>query len=259
MQNKEYYYLVEVQYLGFRYHGWQKQPSVNTVQRMVERTIKYVLDDDPFKVLVTGRTDAMVSANQSYFELFVPNEIYTDQFLEDLNINLPADIRALSIVPVDSKFNVIQNAKMKEYHYFFSFGRKNHPFAAPFMCYLMDVLNIETMQEGAKLFQGFHNFQNYCYKPSEKTVFEREVITSEIVVNDILTANFFPEASYVFKVKGPGFMRHQVRMMMGSLIALGKGELTINDIKKSLSENRDAPLNYIAPASGLMLNSVNFE
>jgi tRNA pseudouridine38-40 synthase len=80
----------------------------------------------------------------------------------------------------------------------------------------------------------------------------------EIVPNTFLTANFFPETSYAVRVKGQGFMRHQVRMMMGSLISLGKGEITLEDIRKSLTENRDEPLHKIAPASGLLLNGVEF-
>lgn len=256
---KDYFYLIEIQYLGFRYHGWQKQPNANTVQRMVERTLNYVLGHEKFKVLAAGRTDAMVSANQSFFELFLKEEKDTSQLFRDLNSYLPADIRVQNVEEVGADFNVIQHSKMKEYIYLFAFGEKNHPFAAPFMYCLPEELDIDEMKKGSKLFCGKHNFQNYCYKPSEKTVFEREVIVSEIFVNDILTANFFPEESYAFKVKGKGFMRHQVRLMMGSLLSLGKGEIKLEDIQKSLTEERGEPLNYIAPASGLMLNQVVFE
>jgi len=74
MFRKRFFYIIELQYLGFRYHGWQKQPTVNTLQRMVERTITYVLDHKKFKILAMGRTDAKVSANQTYIELFVEDE-----------------------------------------------------------------------------------------------------------------------------------------------------------------------------------------
>ena len=71
MFNKRYYYLVKIQYLGYRFHGWQKQPNLKTLHFMVDRTLKYVLEGDRFKTLVAGRTDAMVSANETAFELFV--------------------------------------------------------------------------------------------------------------------------------------------------------------------------------------------
>ncbi|WP_420581066.1 hypothetical protein [Reichenbachiella sp.] len=119
-----HFYLIEVQYLGFRYHGWQRQPGVKTVQEMIERTLKYILSDKPFKILGASRTDAMVSATQAAFELFLEESEDEQQLLADFNENLPADIRAISIEAVDQKFNVIQHAKEKEYLYLFSFGEK---------------------------------------------------------------------------------------------------------------------------------------
>ena len=65
MSFKRSYYIIEIQYLGFRFHGWQKQPEVNTVQRMIERTLSYVLEHKKFKTLAAGRTDAKVSVNQT--------------------------------------------------------------------------------------------------------------------------------------------------------------------------------------------------
>ena len=255
---KNYYYLIEIQYLGFRYHGWQKQTDVKTVQGMVERTLNFILDHDNFKTLAAGRTDAMVSVNQSAFELFLRKPIDKDKLLEDLNFNFPADIRALSIEEKDQQFNIIQNAKQKEYLYIFSFGRKNHPFCAPFISYVNRELDIERMKIGAGLFVGNHNFRQYAYKPGEATKFDREILTSEIVTNDIYTASFFPKDSYIFRVQGTGFLRHQVRLMMGTLFRLGEGEISLEDISESLKGISDETIGYIAPSSGLMLNKVEF-
>lgn len=257
--NKKYFYLIEIQYLGFRYHGWQKQPNVKTVQGMVERTINYVLDGVAFKTLASGRTDGMVSANQSAFELFTKEPLDTDQFFSDFNQNLPQDIRALGIREVDEQFNIIQSAKSKEYLYLFSFGKKNHPFSAPYMTYVNDVLNIEAMKEAAKLFVGRHYFGQFCYQPNGATNLEREVELCEIVVNDEFTANFFPRTSYMLRVQGNGFMRHQIRLMMGALFRLGKGEISQADITNSLKNDGTLIEQYIAPASGLILNSVEFD
>src|SRR5699024_10192926 len=100
-----------------RYHGWQIQPDVITVQKQVIKTLKWVLTkDNPCKVLASGRTDAMVSVNHTYIEVFTEKEIENlEEFLVDFNHNLPADIRALSAVPTDRNFNIIQSAKLKEY------------------------------------------------------------------------------------------------------------------------------------------------
>ena len=65
---KKFFYVITIQYLGYRFHGWQKQPDVKTLHLMVDRTLNFILDKKPFKTLVSGRTDAMVSAENAAFE-----------------------------------------------------------------------------------------------------------------------------------------------------------------------------------------------
>ncbi len=261
MQPTRFYYLIKVQYLGYRLHGWQRQPGFKTVEGLIKKTFKFILPDRRFKILGSSRTDAMVSANESAFELFLEEEPVRDfdEFLKILNKNLPPDIKALEIEEVDAKFNIIQHSKQKEYHYLFSFGEKNHPFCAPLMTNIQEDLNIELMMEGAKLFEGLHHFQNFCVRSSGKSIYEREVQFCEIQENSIYTANFFPLKSYVLIVKGSGFLRYQIRLMMGTLIQLGKGELSLEDIRESLKVEVDNQMTYIAPASGLILHKIEFE
>jgi len=223
--------------------------------------MKFVLPDRQTKILGSSRTDAMVSANEAAFELFLYDEPLEDlpAFMSLFNKNLPPDILATSIREVDNLFNIIQNPKLKEYLYLFSFGEKNHPFCAPLMATIQGDLNIDLMKAGAKLFEGSCNFKNYCVAPSENTVFERIIIKSEITENQVYTANFFPKTSYVFRVEGAGFLRNQIRLMMGALIQLGKGELQLADIEESLNPENTQVINSIAPASGLILNRIDFE
>lgn len=214
------------------------------------------------KILGTSRTDAMVSAEESAFELFLDHEPLKDldAFLDLFNKNLPQDIRALSIEEVDKNFNIIQHSKTKEYAYLFSVGEKFHPFCAPFMANFQEDLDIEKMKQAAKLFQGTHNFKNYCVRVSENSTFEREMLISEIVENQLYTANFFPEKSYIFHIHAAGFLRHQVRLMMGALVLVGRGELSLENIKKSLlPDSPHLQMDYIAPASGLILNKIEFD
>lgn len=260
MFSKKFYYLITIQYLGYRFHGWQKQPKLKTIQLMIERTLKFILKKQRFKILGAGRTDAMVSAQEAAFELFLSDEPLKDldNFLDEFNHNLPQDIRALSIEEVDESFNIIQDAKQKEYIYLFAFGSKFHPFCAPFITTILEPLDIEVMKKGARLFQGTHDFKSYCYKASDQGNYIRTISRCELVENNEITASFFPEKSYCLKVKGKGFGRNQIRIMMGTLIDLGKGELSLETISNSLTSGHDIELNYIAPASGLILKSVLF-
>lgn len=257
---KKYFYLIKIQYLGYRFHGWQKQPEVKTLHLMVDRTLNFILEGKRFKSLSSGRTDAMVSAESAAIELFLfePIEDLND-FLDLFNYNLPQDIRALNIEEVDEKFNIIQNSKIKEYLYLFTYGEKCHPFCAPIMTTILDDLDIDLMKKGAKLFEGEHYVRTYCYKPTDNGIYNRNILLCELVENTIYKANYFPDKSYILRVKGKGFMRNQIRLMMGTLIDLGKGKLSLEDIRVSLLPNSKVKMDYIAPASGLILNSIEFE
>lgn len=258
MFRKRFFYLIRLQYLGFRYHGWQKQPKVNTLQRMVERTLQYVIGHNDFKILAAGRTDSKVSANEALVELFVENTpLEVNDFFLAFNHNLPQDIRALDVKEIDENFNIIKHPKMKEYLYLFAHGVKFHPFSAPFMYNIQDNLDIKAMKQAARLFEGDHNFRSYCYRPSENTIVNGTISSCEIIENTIFTANFFPEKSYLLKVRGEGFKRNQIRLMMGVLIDLGKGKISIDFIRKTLNpEEEKITLEHIVPGSGLILNSV---
>jgi tRNA pseudouridine38-40 synthase len=256
---QQYFYLVHIQYLGFRFHGWAKQPNVKTVHQMIDKTLPFVLGHRDFKTLGSSRTDAMVSANHAVFELFLREPLDKEHFFAEFNRNLPNDIRVIEIAETDADFNVIQSPKVKEYMYIFAFGEKCHPFTASILASFMEHLDIELMKEGAELFQGRHNFKKYCTKPSDKTVFDRQIMVSCIEENTLFQASFFPEKSYVYHIHAKGFLRNQIRLMMAQLVRLGRGEITLEDIQLSLEEPDDIPLDYIAPPSGLILNKVSFE
>ena len=261
MQIPRFYYLIHIQFLGFRYSGWQKQPNQKTVEGMLVKTLKFVLPNAKFKILGAGRTDAKVSALNTAFELFLDKEPLQDlkEFLNEFNVNLPPDIRVISIDQVNENFNIIKESKLKEYVYLFSYGQKNHPFCAPFLANIIDELNMDLMMDCAKLFIGTHDFSSYTARLQPNTKVERTIETCEIKRNEILEANFFPEMSYALHITGAGFMRYQIRMIMGALIQVGKGEFSTKDIKESLKKENITVLTYVAPGSGLLLNDLKFK
>ncbi len=258
MKRKMNYYLIELQYLGFRYHGWQKQPDVKTVENQIRKTLGFVLPEIRTKVIAAGRTDAMVSVNKTYVELFVYEADIPEDFFERFNLNLPADIRALSIKPVDEKFNIIQHAKQKEYAYFFTFPNKVHPFCAPFITTIQSNLDLNLMKQAAHLFEGEHDFYSYAFRPKTTTQTTGKIDYCRIEENTYYTANFFPEKSYVLRIKSNGFKRHQIRLMMGVLIDLGKGIIDLDFVKKTLDGSNKIKLEHVAPASGLQLYDIQF-
>ncbi len=257
---ENYVYILRVQFLGFRYSGWQKQPNQKTIEGMLQKTLKFILPNVQFKILGAGRTDAKVSALGAAFTLTLSESVLEDMnhFVELFNENLPPDIRILSIQETKPDFNVIQDAKTKEYVYLFSFGQKNHPFCAPFMANFLENLDIKSMERAAKLFVGTHDFSPYTSRLQQNTNTIRTIASCELKTNTLLKANFFPERSYALHVSGAGFMRYQIRMMMGALVQLGKGEIDIEKISASLISGSETRFTYVAPGSGLLLNGLEF-
>ncbi|MGJ8745671.1 tRNA pseudouridine(38-40) synthase TruA [Polaribacter sp.] len=257
-----YSYIIKIQFLGFRFSGWQKQTNAKTLHDLVDKTLSFVFEDVSmsYKTIGIGRTDAKVSANCYFVQLFTAFLVDEALFVKSLNANFSPDFRGISIQSVDRKFNIIKAAKVKEYHYYFSFGDKNHPFAAPFMVNIDKELDVRLMKTAANLFEGEHYFHKYCTKPSEQTIFKRVINSCEIVENDILTANFFPEKSYILKVRGKGFLRYQIRLMMATLFEVGKGNLDLQFIEASLREDNDRKfMRNNAPSSGLQLYDIELE
>ncbi|MFT4739083.1 MAG: tRNA pseudouridine38-40 synthase [Cyclobacteriaceae bacterium] len=259
MASWKHYYIIRIQFLGFRYHGWQKQAGLKSIHGMIDKTMLFILEHDIFRTLGCGRTDAKVSANDYAFELFTIEPLIPEQLLHRLNKNLPSDIKANNVQETTAEFNIIQNAKMKEYRYYFSSGSKSHPFNAPIIRDFGKQLDTEKMEQAAIHFAGKHNFKQYVSKPSEGTEFMREILHSSIEINTELTASFMPNRSYYFRVISKGFMRYQVRLMMGALVDIGRGTWSIEELRNSISNGDGEPIRNIAPSSGLMLYKVDFE
>jgi tRNA pseudouridine38-40 synthase len=259
MQNRPHTYLFWIQYLGFRYHGWQKQPNLKTIQCRLERVIRFVLGHENFSILAAGRTDAGVSCEKGAFELFNIDPIEIDKFIVEANINLPDDIRILNGQKVNNKFNIIQDVEEKEYRYFFTDGEKPHPFIAGNMVWVNGQLNISLMEEAAQKFIGEHDFRRFCTKGKNTDNYIRNISEAEIILSSNLFGTCFPERVFCFRVKGSGFLMHQVRMMVAALFKVGLGQLSVKDINDALISLDYTTLTGKASANGLVLYEVIFD
>jgi tRNA pseudouridine38-40 synthase len=257
MRSRPFTYLFYIQYLGTGYHGWQKQTGVKTIQGTLEKTFRFILRHEDFIILGASRTDAGVSCNRGAFELFLKHEMPFD-LLDSVNAILPSDIRLLEVQPAQSHFNIIQDVAYKEYHYNFAFGEKFHPFAAANLAYFTGYPDIELMKLGAKLFEGKHNFQSYCSIDKVSDDYVREIMEADIIQHANAGLGLIPKQAYTFIVKGKGFLRYQIRKMIMALIELGLGNLSLEEIAKSLKKPELQNIPIHAPANGLVLEKVEF-
>lgn len=254
--NYSRFYLFHIQFLGYRYHGWLQHRDMKTVQGMINKTCAFIFGHHQFKTLGCSRTDAKVSAEHFVFELFCHEQLEKDATIKLFNKNLPNDIRLLNLEETDQTFNLIQAVEQKEYRYLFAHGIKNHPFAASSVMSIDEPLDIEMMQQGCTLFVGEHNFRRYCAEPRPGKNYVRHVEQCSIEPNTTYHADFFPDETWFFNVIAKGFLRYQVRLMMGQLIALGKGKITLDELKKTMDGESEIPVREIAPSSGLILFNV---
>lgn len=257
--NMKFYYLIRFQYLGFRFHGWLKQSAHKTIQGQIEEALSELLQSPDFQVLGASRTDSMVSARESFFELITEKEIILSDFPDGLNKRLPPDIKILEAKEVNSDFKIISSAKEKEYRYYFAFGgEKLHPFCAPFMAMINENLDLEKIKKAAELFQGEHNFFSFCYKKREGQNFIRVVDHASLETSTDFQGSFFPAKSFVFIVKAQSFLRHQVRLMAGALLMVGMNQLSLEELELILKGESERKI-MTAPASGLILHKITYK
>lgn len=259
MQSRAIIYLIYIQYLGLRYAGWQKQKGIRTVQGTIERSIRYVLGHEDFNVLGAGRTDSGVSCERGAFQLFLRNPLEQSDFLEKVNENLPADIRLLSFQQVPRSLNIIQDTAWKEYHYHMAFGEKFHPFSSANLSYFPGNPDFKKMQEAATLFTGQHDFRRFCSIDKVSDNYRREIFLSELIPHSQAGHALIPENALIFKVRGNGFLRYQVRMMVSALVEVGIGNLSLQAISQALLSMNKSPLVRHAPANGLVLFDLGFQ
>ncbi|MCH7412841.1 tRNA pseudouridine(38-40) synthase TruA [Belliella sp. R4-6] len=258
MQNKPFTYLFYIQYLGLRFHGWQKQPGLKTIQGKLEKVVRYVLGHEDFTILSAGRTDSGVSCHRGAFELFNTADIELALFIHQVNENLPDDIRLLEGKRVSLDFNIIQDVIAKEYRFYFSTGEKFHPFAAGNLTYFSGEFDIDSMKAAADIFVGEHDFRRFCAKQKQSDNYRRQIFESEILEDKLILTDGTQLKRYCYRVKGKGFLMHQVRLIMGSLLEIGKGIINKGDIEEALKSQETSPLSGKVPANGLVLHDVEF-
>ncbi|MBC7713464.1 MAG: tRNA pseudouridine(38-40) synthase TruA [Rhizobacter sp.] len=252
-------YKITVSYKGTRYHGFQVQAEDLTIQGEINSALKILSKSEDVKSVGSGRTDAGVHALAQVMRIEIPVDIPADNLARAMNSMLPEDIRVIDAVVAPENFHPIFSAKSKEYNYVFSNDSMLSPFANDLLTYFPGDLDIELMKKGCAIFCGEHDFSNYQCVGTEVESTVRKIMSCELVRLDS-TGHWknFASEYYVFKVIGNGFLKQMVRLMMGALISLGKGKITLEDLEKSLKTPLKNRLGPTAPPQGLYLKEVHY-
>lgn len=252
-------YKIIVSYKGSRYQGFQVQSTGQTIQGEINSALKILSKSDDVKSVGSGRTDAGVHALAQVMRIEIPVNIPVDNLARAINSMLPEDIRVLQASVTTKDFHPIFSAKSKEYNYVFSTELTHSPFANDLITYFPGNLDIELMKKGCKLFCGEHDFVNYQCVGTEVESTVRKIMSCEIVELDSTGhwKNFTGEY-FVLKVVGNGFLKQMVRLLMGALVSLGKGKISLEDLEKSLKTPLKNRLGATAPPQGLYLKEVHY-
>jgi tRNA pseudouridine38-40 synthase len=238
---------------GANYHGFQRQPQHKTIQAEIETALHKVIGAS-IKITGCSRTDAGVHARRFCFNAHINNAIPCENLVLALNNQLPSDIVILSCENVGDDalgvpFNARFSAKGKEYIYIINNKKQRDVFQASY--HYPYKLNLELMQETAKLFIGEHDFaafKNQCKINNEQCTI-REIYSFDVIEN-----NGFVE----FIIRGNAFLYNMVRIVAGTLIYVNEGKLNASDIEDAFKTGNRKKAGKTLPPHGLYLNEVYY-
>ena len=240
-------YLIDFSYSGVNFSGYQKQPGKRTVQDEIEKVLSSI-NNNSVKLTSSGRTDALVNAIHQKAHFDLDKEIGAYKLNGALNSYLPDDIYVNSVTKVDNLFHARYMVKSKTYEYLINTGDYN-PLLRTHVYQYCKPLNIRKMKKAVKYFIGKHDFTTFVSAEDKKEDKVREIYDASV-----------DEKEGIIKItfKGSGFLKYQVRNMVGTLIKIGE-EKVLPDIILSLLEKKDRKCAFLcAPAQGLTLTDVKY-
>lgn len=238
-----------VQYNGKEFCGWQVQPNKRTVEGELEKVLEFLLKEK-IKTFASGRTDSGVSSYGQVVHFDTEQVIDVKKLHTSLNGLLPKDIAIVSCENVDSSFDARFSVKKKTYQYRFYVSRFELPLFEDFAFRVNDYVSIEKMKEACKFFIGTHDFGSFVSKKSGKTDFVRIIFESKIVE--------LGDGLYAFEVTGNGFLYNMVRIMFGTILKAGYGQIEPKDIDEILKGKNRTLAGKTMPSKALVMKKVEY-
>lgn len=240
-------YFIRLQYNGKNYFGWQIQKNEISVQAMINQALTTILKKET-NVVGCGRTDTGVHA-KDFFAHFELDDQLTISELKTLNQKmngfLPEDISILSVFAVDAKAHARFDAVSRTYQYIIS--RRKDPFCQYFAYHFHFNLDIETMNKGAEILQEYIDFTSFS-----------KVKTQVKTNNCKISKAYWKEDGHIltFTITADRFLRNMVRAIVGTLLDLGQGKFTLNDLRRIIESKNRSNAGYSVPAKGLYLTKI---
>ena len=241
-----------LQYDGTDFHGWQMQGDLRTVQGELTNALSQI-DSRPVIVHGSGRTDAGVHALGQVASVNLQKQITAEKLRAAINGNVGKDLRAMAVETVSDEFHARYSALDKTYRYRIVNARVISPFLVRYAHHEARPLDAERMTEVARLFLGEHDWTAFSSAQSDSETKTRTVTAVDV-------SEHRDEGSRIVDVSitAEGFLRYMVRSIVGSLMAVGRGEMDKDLVQRAIEEGERSVVAATAPACGLTLMSVRY-
>jgi tRNA pseudouridine38-40 synthase len=240
---------ITLAYDGAGFVGWQRQAAGTSIQGLLEEALR-ALDERDVAIAGAGRTDAGVHALGQAASFTLARAIAPDVLVRALNARLPATVRVLSAARAPAGFHARFAARTKTYRYRLWNDEVLNPFERDYAWHVTGPLDLESMGVAAALFEGRHDFSAFHAAGSATRTTERVVLSSRVARADVRLI--------VYEVSGNGFLRHMVRIIVGTLVEIGRGRRSPEWLREVLASRDRARAGPTAPAAGLFLVSVDY-
>ena len=239
---------LDICYDGTRYSGWQRQTAHdNTIQGKLETALSRILGE-PIEISASGRTDTGVHARGQVANFHTGSRMDCADLLAELRKYLPEDIGIYSCREVSPRFHARLNALETTYQYRLWNSDAPCVFDRRFVAVMEEELDLDRMNEAARLLLGTHDFSAFCAnrKMKKSTVRTIKSFTVERVGEEVR-----------FTVTGNGFLHNMVRILVGTLVEVGRGERAVDSIPELFGGKREQA-GFLAPGKGLCLMEVRY-
>lgn len=245
-------YKLLIAYDGSRYYGWEHQPDKETIQGKLEAVLARMcgVPAETIKLIGAGRTDAGVHARAMVANVVLETGFSPDEIRDYLNRYLPDDIAVREVRAASDRFHARYNATGKTYRYTCYVGDAKPVFDRKYVTRLDFTPDAEAMREAAAYLIGQHDFKSFCGNPRMKKSTVRRVDTIEIT----------EKKGYLsFTVHGTGFLQNMVRILVGTLLEVGRGTYPPAYVAEILDAKDRSLAGPTAPAGGLTLIKVDYD
>lgn len=241
-------YFIYLAYDGTNYHGWQIQPNGDSVQQQLMNALQTLLRREVVEVTGAGRTDTGVHAKLMVAHFDYDEAIDCSQLADKLNRLLPSDISVFKVVPVDANLHARFSAKSRRYEYYVTTAKS--PFLRQYRYRLHKAPDFDLMNQTATLLLQVDDFTSFSKLHTDVKTNICHVTRAEWSQVD--------EVTWVFTIQADRFLRNMVRAIVGTLLEVGYGKLSLAEFQQVIQQKDRCSAGMSVPAQGLFLVDIQY-